>query len=218
MIDMGIPVLILGDSGSGKSTSLRNFEPGQIGIFNVAGKPLPFRKKLDKIDGASYDKILRVLARAKLKAYVIDDSQYLMAFEFFDRATEKGYDKFTNIAVNFRNLVDFVIRKTPENCIVYFLHHIETEEGGKVKAKTLGKMLDNQLTLEGLFSIVLLCKRDQNGYRFITQSDGFSTAKSPMDMFEESIDNDLALVDARIRDYWFGGTGNEECELGANPG
>lgn len=204
---MGIPVLILGPSGSGKSTSMRNFEPENIRIFNVAGKPLPFRKKLLKIDNPSYGMIMKALAKADLKAYVIDDSQYLMAFESFDRAKETGYTKFTDIAVHFRDLVNLVVRGTPTDCIVYFLHHTETMDNGTVKAKTLGKMLDNQLTLEGLFSIVLLCQRDKDGYHFVTQSDGFTPAKSPMDMFDTVIDNDLAMVDKTIREYWnLGGT------------
>lgn len=199
---MGVPVLILGASGSGKSTSMRNFEESEIGIFNVAGKPLPFRKKLPKVDNATYEKIYKVLKEPKLKKYVIDDSQYLMAFESFDHAKETGYGKFTNMALNFRNLIDFIIRGTPPDCIVYMLHHTELSEDGKLKAKTLGKMLDNQLTVEGLFSIVLLCQVEGSEHYFITNSDGSNPAKSPMDMFEMKIDNDLKFVDTTIRQYY----------------
>ena len=199
---MGIPVLILGESGSGKSTSLRNFDKEEVGIFNVAGKPLPFRKKLNKVDNAGYGKIMKVLKNPGLKKYVIDDSQYLMAFESFDHAKESGYGKFTNMALNFRNLIDFVIRYTPEDVIVYFLHHTEVGENGKLKAKTLGKMLDNQLTVEGLFSIVLLCQVDGTEHYFVTNSDGSNPAKSPMEMFEMRIPNDLKAVDTAIREYW----------------
>lgn len=199
---MGIPVLIMGDSGSGKSTSLRNFEPDEIGIFNVASKPLPFRKKLPKADGATYKTIINSLSKPKLNAYAIDDSQYLLAFEFFDRAKETGYNKFTDIALNFRNLIQFVITQTPPDCIVYFLHHVETNSDGTLKAKTIGKMLDEKLTVEGLFSIVLLCRAEKDKHYFVTQSEGFSTAKSPMEMFPEEIDNDLKLVDTTIREYW----------------
>lgn len=168
----------------------------------MAGKPLPFRKNLKKVNNAQYGDIVKGLSLPKLKKYVIDDSQYLMAFEMFDRAKETGYNKFTDVALNFRNLVDFIIRKTPDDVIVYFLHHTETTESGKIKAKTSGKMLDNQLTLEGLFSIVLLCKTDGQEHYFETQSDGYSTCKSPMDMFEVKIDNDLKLVDTTIREYY----------------
>ncbi|KIL06938.1 hypothetical protein SR42_15350 [Clostridium botulinum] len=199
---MGLPVLVLGESGSGKSTSMRNFEDGEVGIFNVASKPLPFRKKLPKLNGASYKQIISGLAKSKLKTYVIDDSQYLMAFQMFDKAKETGYGKFTDIALDFRNLIQFIITGVPDDVIVYFLHHVETTETGKIKAKTSGKMIDNQLTLEGLFSIVLLTSTDGTEHKFITQSDGYTTAKSPMDMFPLEMDNDLKLVDKTIREYY----------------
>ena len=199
---MGIPVLILGSSGSGKSTSLRNFEENEIGIFNVTGKPLPFRKKLPKVDNATYNVILQGLSKPKLKTYVIDDSQYLMAFESFDHAKDTGYGKFTNMALNFKNLITYIMAKTPPDVIVYFLHHVETDENGRLKAKTLGKMLDNQLTVEGLFTIVLLCQVEGSEHFFITNSDGTNPAKSPMEMFEQRIDNDLKMVDKTIREYY----------------
>lgn len=199
---MGIPVLILGESGSGKSCSLRNFEKENLVIYNIAGKPLPFKKQLNKADNVNYTQIKNNMQKGNFKTYVIDDSQYLMAFEMFDRAKELGYNKFTDVALNFRGLVDFVIKNTPADTIVYFLHHTETTDTGKVKAKTSGKMLDNQLTLEGLFSIVLLCKTDGQEHYFETQSDGYSTCKSPMGMFDLKIDNDLKMVDDKIREYY----------------
>lgn len=199
---MGIPVLILGESGSGKSCSLRNFNKEDVVIYNIAGKPLPFKKQLNKADNVNYTQIKSNMQKGNFKTYVIDDSQYLMAFEMFDRAKELGYNKFTDVALNFRGLVDFVIRNTPADVIVYFLHHTETTDTGKIKAKTSGKMLDNQLTLEGLFSIVLLCKTDGQEHYFETQSDGYSTCKSPMGMFDLKIDNDLKMVDDKIREYY----------------
>ena len=199
---MGIPVLILGDSGSGKSASMRNFEIGEVGIFNVASKPLPFRKKLPHADGVGYATIQKTLAAPKLKSYVIDDSQYLLCFEMFDRAKEIGYQKFTDMALNFYTLIQFIITKTPPDVIVYFLHHTEITQEGRTKAKTVGKMLDEKLTVEGLFSIVLLCTTDGTSHKFVTQSDGFTTAKSPMEMFAPEIDNDLKAVDTRIREYY----------------
>ncbi len=210
---MGIPVLILGESGSGKSTSLRNFDIEEIGIFNVASKPLPFRKKLRKVDGASYKTILSGLNAPKLKRYVIDDSQYLLCFELFDKIAETGYQKFTNMASNFYNLIKFIIEQVPEDVIVYFLHHVEPNGEGKLKAKTVGKMLDEKLSIEGLFSIVLFCVADGNEHKFITQSDGSTTAKSPMEMFPFEIDNDLKMVDTEIRNYYeLGGKENESNE------
>ncbi len=200
---MGIPVLILGESGSGKSASMRNFEPEDVSIFNVAAKPLPFKKKLPRKATSDYNTIMEGIYNSQKKAFVIDDSQYLMCFESFSRAKETGFGKFTDFALNFYNLVQFVIKKTPPDVIVYFLHHTESDSNtGKVKAKTMGKMLDSQLTLEGLFSIVLMCVTDGKKHSFITQSDGFTTAKSPMEMFPDVIDNDLKSVDQVIREYY----------------
>lgn len=206
---MGIPILIIGESGSGKSASMRNFDPDKVGIFNVAGKPLPFRKPLRSVCNATYADIFKMLANPRLKTYVIDDSQYLMAFEELDRAKETGYTKYTEMALNFSGLVRFITNKLPLDVIVYFLHHIETTDTGKVKAKTVGKMIDSKLTLEGLFSVVLLCEASSDGHHFITQSDGYTTAKSPMELFDKVIDNDLAMVDEKIREYWNLG-GNQE--------
>lgn len=200
---MGIPVLICGESGSGKSASLRNFEPEDVSIFNVAAKPLPFKKKLPKMATADYEKIKAAIAKSDKKSFVIDDSQYLLCFEAFAKAKDTGFTKFTDMALNFYNLVQFVIRQTPPDVLVYFLHHTEMDSNtGKVKAKTLGKMLDNQLTLEGLFAIVLYCTTDGQNHHFITHSDGYTTAKSPMDMFPDVIDNDLKVVDQTIREYY----------------
>lgn len=201
---MGIAVLILGASGSGKSTSLRNFKTGEVSIFNVASKPLPFKGsgKLATINQPTYDQIRAGLKGAKAKSLVIDDSQYLMVFEEFDRAKEAGYGKFTDIAQNFYKLVQAAIKETGPDTIVYFLHHTDVDETGRIKAKTVGKMIDSHLTLEGLFPIVLLAGTDGTSYWFDTQSDGYTTAKSPMGMFEKRIENDLKIVDNTIREYW----------------
>lgn len=200
---MGIPVLILGESGSGKSASLRNFEPGDVSIFNVAAKRLPFRKKLPVRSTADYGTIIESIQNSQKKTFVIDDSQYLMCFESFAKAKEAGYGKYTDMALHFYNLVQFVIHQTPPDVICYFLHHTDTDSNtGKIRAKTLGRMLDNQLTVEGLFSIVLLCHTDGKKHVFITQSDGVTTAKSPMEMFPAEMDNDLKAVDLGIREYY----------------
>lgn len=208
---MGIPVLILGESGSGKSASLRNFGKDEIGIINVASKPLPFRSeikpynvsKIAKEKGVSrYALIKSAINKGTVKSFAIDDSQYLLAFDSFDKAKETGYGKFTDMAINFKDLIDFVINDLADDKIVYFLHHCETTEAGKIKAKTIGKMLDSQLTVEGLFAIVLYCMADGQTHKFITQSDGYSTAKSPMEMFDLEIDNDLKMVDETIRNYY----------------
>jgi hypothetical protein len=199
---MGIPVLILGDSGSGKTYSIKNLDPEKTGIFLVEKPRLPFRKAFRVAKNATYSAILKTLAAPNLKTYVVDDSQYLMVNEFFDRATETGYQKFTDLALNFRNLIHYVVKKTPDDVIVYFLHHTETDANGRVKAKTIGRMLDEKLTVEGLFDIVLRTEITQDGHFFRTQSNGNDTTKSPEDMFQERIPNDLALVDRTIREYY----------------
>lgn len=201
---MAIPVLVLGASGSGKSASMRNFEPDEIGIFNVAAKPLPFRKKLPLFNCSDYGKIMAAMGKSEKKVFVVDDSQFLSVFANFSRAKEVGYTKFVDMALNEYNLIQFVIQKLPADTIVFFLRHIEIEDGGRVKAKTIGKMLDQNLGgLESLFSVCLMCNTDGNEHWFETQSDGYTPAKSPIGMFpDKKIDNDLKLVTKAIRDYW----------------
>lgn len=208
---MGIPVLVMGASGSGKSRSLKNFKQGELSVINVAGKPLPFRSELASINvrrtakerGINrYALIKAVLAKAQAKSIAIDDTQFLLAFDSFDNANVKGYDKWTMFAVDFEQLITFVIDELPEDKIVYFLHHTEQTDTGTIKAKTIGKMLDNQLTVEGLFTIVLLCMATKDEHKFITQSGGTSTAKSPEDMLPEEMPNDLKAVDTAIREFW----------------
>nr|DAH16967.1 MAG TPA: AAA domain protein [Caudoviricetes sp.] len=136
-------------------------------------------------------------------SYVIDDAQYLMAFESFDKINLTGYAKFSEMAKNYEEMLRTIQEDTSPDTIVYVMQHIETDENGKVKAKTLGKMLDQQLTIEGLFSIVLLAKADERHHYFVTQSDGTNPCKSPMGMFDEvEIDNDLKMVDDTIREYY----------------
>lgn len=204
---MGLPVMILGESGSGKSASLRNFKDGEIGIFNVASKRLPFPNSIHSIKDLNgikerYDIIQNGLKENKIQRYVIDDSQYLLAFEMFEKANEKGYEKFTTFAVHFKRLIDYAINATSDDTIVYFLHHPQIDERGIMRAKTVGRMLDEKLVVEGLFTIVLRAFVDNGRYLFKTQTDGFDTVKSPMGMFEPTIDNDLKNVDTAIREYY----------------
>ena len=199
---MGVSVLVLGASGSGKSTSLRNFEPGEIAVFDVAGKPLPFRKKLDVAHRPSYGVIMKKLKENSRRAYVIDDANYLMAFQNFALASVKGYDKFTTMAVNFEQLLE-ASNATDDDTVTYYLMHPEYDAEGRMKPKSIGKMLDSQLCIEGMFPIVLVAQRMEDGYRFVTQTDGNTPAKTPMGMFPDTvIDNDLKAVDTAIREYW----------------
>ena len=199
---MGIPVLILGESGSGKSASLRNFKEGEVGIINVSSKPLPFKTKLKPFNSDNYMQIESVIKKAKAKSIVIDDAQYLQANEYMRNAKVQGYQKFTDIALNFWTLVQMVIKDLPDNVIVYFLGHIETDANGKEKFKTIGKMTDNY-SVEGMCTIVLKTLVRDGKYLFTTQTNGMDTVKSPMGMFKETeIDNDLKAVDETIRKYY----------------
>ena len=200
---MGLPILIEGESGAGKTYSIKNLHAESTGIFAVEKSRLPFKKQFKVAKNATYDTIMKVLQNPTLKTYIIDDSQYLMVNEFFDRAKDTGYQKYTDIGLNFRNLVHFINHKLPDDVHVYFLHDTETDSNtGKTKAKTVGKMLDNYLTLEGCFNIVLQAVAEGKEHYFITQSDGYNTAKSPEDMFDVKIPNDLAMVDKAIREYY----------------
>ena len=196
--------MILGETGSGKTYSIKNFDVDEVGIFSVEKPYLPFKKDFKVAKHATYETIMTVFKNdPQKKAYIIDDSQYLLVNEMFDKAKDAGYGKFTDIALHFRNLIHFINHQLPDDLIVYFLHHTETDSNtGKIKAKTVGKMLDNQLTVEGCFNIVLLCSVEGTEHYFITQSDGYTTAKSPEDMFDLRIPNDLKAVDTAIREYY----------------
>ena len=201
---MGIPVLILGYSGSGKTRSIKLMNPETTGVFLVEKPRLPFREPFKVVKNASYQQIMTALKNPTMKSYVIDDSQYLLVNEFFDKANEKGYEKFTQIALNFRNLIHWVNVGCPDDVIVYFLHHIQTDDlTGRVKAKTIGKMLDEKLTVEGCFDVVMMTEHNQDGWWFRTHTGGNDPVKTPEDMFRDDlIPNDLAMVDNAIREYY----------------
>lgn len=201
---MAIPVLILGESGTGKSASLRNFKRGEVAVINVAGKPLPFKSDLGMITTDKYPEIAKALKGMKTPSAVVDDAQYLLANEFMRRSGEMGYQKFTDIAKNYWSLIaETVTRDMPPEKIVYFLSHIDRDQNGNEKVKTIGKLLDEKITVEGLFTIVLKTHVEDGKYTFFTQNSGFDTVKSPIGMFAEmQIDNDLKMVDNVIRDYY----------------
>lgn len=208
---MGVPVLILGESGSGKSASMRNFKPGEIGIINVSGKPLPFRNNLKTVNTDNYNSVVKNIIDAKAKALVIDDAQYLMANEFMRTAKVTGYQKFTDLALNFWKLIQVVINNLPPDKIVYFLAHVERDANGNEKMKTIGKLLDEKITIEGLFTIVLKTVVQDRHYQFATQTNGQDTVKTPMGMFEDLlIENDLKMVDSTIREYYGISESNKE--------
>lgn len=201
---MGVPVMVMGNSGSGKSTSMRNIDPSMVSVINVLGKPLPFRGinfKTVKTD--KYPTIHALLKKTDSKCIVIDDSQALLVNEFMRSVNEKGYDKFNQLASNFWGLIQFVINELPDDKIVYFLHHTQRDEFGHEKAKTIGRMLDEKVTVEGMFTIVLKTVVRDGGYYFATKNNGADTVKTPLGMFETAeIDNDLKFVDDTIRSYY----------------
>lgn len=200
---MGMAVLILGYSGSGKSASMRNFKEDELSLVNVNGKALPFKGKFKStLRSDNYSEIEKFIKAQNNKIVVIDDSQYLMANEFMRRAKETSYQKFTDIGRNFWTLVKSV-EALPEDVFVYFMNHIESDENGRQKAKTIGKLLDEKITVEGMFTVVLKTVTVDGKYLFATQTDGSDTVKTPMGLFDKKyIENDLKLVDETLRGYY----------------
>lgn len=200
---MGVPVMIIGESGTGKSTSLRNFKNGEISVINVSKKMLPFKAAFATLETDNYQQITTAIRNSKCASFAIDDSTYLMVNAYMRTAKVGGYQKYTDMALDFWNLVQFVINELPKNKIVYFLGHLERDNNGNEKFKTVGKMLDSTVTLEGLFTVVLKTVVQDGRYLFATQNNGADTVKSPMGMFQSNlIENDLKEVDKAIRTYW----------------
>ena len=169
----------------------------------MSKKPLPFRSALKPYNTDDYGKIVGALKLAKTPSIVIDDSQYLMVNAFMRRSKEKGYDKYTDIANAHWNLIEFIINSLPDNMIVYLMSHIDRDQQGNEKAKTVGRMIDQYITLEGLFTMVLKTRVVDGRYTFQTHNSGFDTVKTPLGMFDaDEIDNDLLLVDDTIRSYY----------------
>ena len=199
---MAIIVMVYGQSGTGKSTSLRNFKPEDVCIVNVSGKPLPFKSKHKTFNTDDYMAIDAAIKKAPAKSIVIDDATYLMTGEYMRTAKVTGYQKFTDMALNYYTLVKNAAA-LPADKIVYFLGHSDIDANGNEKFKTIGKMLDEKVTLEGMFTIVLKTVVTDGKYQFSTRNSGQDTVKTPLGMFDDVlIDNDLAMVDRTIRDYY----------------
>lgn len=194
--------MIYGQSGTGKSTSLRNFTNDEVAVINVSRKPLPFKSKLTTYDTDSYAKISSALGKIERKSIVIDDATYLMVNEFMRTAKLTGYQKYTDMAFNFNSLVAQASQLANDK-IVYFLGHSDLKDDGTEHFKTVGKMLDNYVTIEGKFTIVLKTVVQDGKYYFSTHNSGQDTVKSPLGMFESNyVDNDLKAVDTIIREYY----------------
>lgn len=209
---MAILCMVYGQSGTGKSTSLRNFQREDVSVINVSGKPMPFRRKLPIVNTDDYKKIIGGLPTIKTPSIVIDDATYLMVNAFMRNAKVQGYQKYTDMAYDFNNLIE-AAQKLPDDKIVYFIGHSNQSDDGREQFKTIGKMLDNYVTLEGKFTIVLKTVVKDGQYYFSTQNNGQDTVKSPMGMFYEPlIVNDLKMVDDIIREYYCIGGAESEIE------
>lgn len=202
-----IPVLIIGKSGAGKSASLRNMPTRGTVIVNVLGKPLPFRSDLKIIQCDDYAKIAASINKGAFERCVIDDAGYLITNQFMLNHAAGGggnsvFTLYNQMADHYWNLIRG-IQKAPGNARVYLMMHEDKSDAGDVKPKTIGKLLDEKVCLEGMFTICLRAMVNNGKHVFRTQTDGFDVAKSPMDMFSsEEIDNDLAMVDDAIVKYY----------------
>ena len=197
---MGLLGMVKGPSGVGKSTSMMGLPRDDVMVFGVTGKRLPFRTPLEIHQNSTYRDIYAALKKNEAKVYVIDDSTYLMQFENFRKAKVKGYEKYVEMAVNFQTLLD-AAAKTSDDTTVWFLHHPQFGDDGGSKPQTIGKMLDNQLCVEGLFDIILECEIVDGKHVFFTNE--HRLAKTPLGMFDKQIiPNDLYLVEKTLREYW----------------
>lgn len=211
---MSISTVILGESGTGKSASMRNLDPANTLLIQVVKKPLPFRSKgwayFDPKNNPTgnifvsddWQAMSAIMRRTKRKVIVVDDFQYVLANEFMRRSDERGYDKFTEIAKHAWELFN-VANTLADDVRVYLLSHTATDEQGNTKIKTIGKMLDEKITPEGLFTIVLRTVVTDKDYLFSTRNNGHDTVKTPIGLFDsERIPNDLAAVDTAISTYY----------------
>jgi len=213
---MAIPVMILGESGSGKTRSLKDLDPKETILIQPIKKPLPFRAKgWDKFDlktktgsvlrtdDYSVIKSICINAHKKgVKQVIVDDSQYIMLNESLRRSDENGFKKFTDMAKGYVDLIT-TIANCESDLIVYFMTHTEESDSGKIIAKTIGRMINQQVCLEGLFSIVLRCHASDGKHFFTTKTSGMDCVKTPEDMFEsDQIENDLLNTTNAITEYY----------------
>ena len=197
-----VPVLLIGKSGSGKSASLRNFKKGEIAIANVLGKPLPFKTDLEAPKVDDYNIILKAIQNTDKKVIVIDDANYLITNEFMNKSSVKGFDKYNEMGNNFFNLING-IKNVEGGKTVYLIMHEDTDDEGNVKPKTIGKLLDDKVNIQGMFTICIRSMFDNGNYIFRLKTNGQDCVKTPIGLFdEEQMENDLKLVDEKIREYY----------------
>lgn len=216
---MATPVLIIGKSGSGKSTSMRNCAGSDDwNLIRVLNKPLPFKGKINGWTTDDYQVVMKALGQSKAKNIVLDDAGYLITNHFMRGHSSAGagngvFTLYNNIGDYFWNLIQFII-KLPEDKIVYVMMHEDKNDFGDIKPKTIGKLIDEKVCLEGMFTIVLRCIEESGKHLFVTQASDGAVSKSPMGMFETlTIDNDLLIVEKAIREYYeLGGSDHEKTK------
>lgn len=197
-----VPVLLIGASGSGKSTSLRNFTKDEVAVVNVLGKPLPFKSDIKAPKCDDYASILKAIAGTKKKTIVIDDANYLITNEFMNKSSVKGFDKYNEIGSHFFELVNG-IKNIEGGKTVYLIMHEDTDDNGNVKPKTIGKLLDDKINIQGMFTICIRSMFENGNYIFRLKTNGQDCVKTPFGMFEsEQMENDLKAFDKVVREYY----------------
>lgn len=205
---MATPVLIIGKSGAGKSTSMRNCIGNEDwNLVRVLNKPLPFKGKINGWSTDDYQTVMKCLAQSKANNIVLDDAGYLITNMFMSKHSSAGagngvFTLYNQIGDHFWNLIQYIV-KLPEEKIVYVIMHEDINDFGQIKPKTIGKLLDEKVCIEGMFTIVLRCIEESGKHLFVTQSADGAVSKSPIGMFEDlTIDNDLLIVEKAIREYY----------------
>ena len=197
-----VPVLLIGQSGSGKSTSLRNFTKDEVAVVNVLGKPLPFKSDIKAPKCDDYASILKAIAGTKKKTIVIDDANYLITNEFMNKSSVKGFDKYNEMGNNFFNLING-IKNIEGGKTVYLIMHEDTDENGNIKPKTIGKLLDDKVNIQGMFTVCIRSMFDNSNYIFRLKTNGQDCVKTPFGMFEnDTMENDLKQFDKVVREYY----------------
>lgn len=214
---MSTAILILGESGSGKSASMRNLDPTHALLIQAVKKPLPFKSPDWKYlpgdrTGNVYvtdqsAQIINAMKKTQKSVIVIDDFQYVLSNEFMRRVTDvevgnAAFAKYNEIA---RHAWDVLMAASAlsDHKRVYILSHTSTDEFGRTKIKTIGKLLDEKIVIEGLVTIVLKAVVMNGTYLFSTRNSGSDTVKTPIGLFDdEYVDNDMALIDAKIHEYY----------------
>lgn len=205
---MATCVMLIGKSGSGKSSSMRNFSHDELALINVNKKPLPFKGSFDStLETTQYDPIMKAIGQTQKKAIVIDDAGYLITNQFMsghrDNKGNAVFELYNSLADNFYSLIKYCLERVDKNKVVYFVMHEDKNDFGETKPKTIGKLLDEKVCIEGLFTIVLRAECEDGQYIFHTKTDGLDVTKSPIGMFEDDkIENDLKAVDEKIREYY----------------